>query len=61
MNIKKTNIFMKNLLESVDEEQVSEVFKQFGEITSVAVKSPSSQPANISAKTKFAFVNFKTE
>ena len=61
MNVKKTNIFVKNLLETVEEEQLREVFSQFGNITSAAVKMPVSVPSSVQNKTKFGFINFQNE
>jgi len=58
MNVKKTNIFVKNLLETVEEDQLKEAFSQFGNITSAAVKLPTSVPTSIQNKTKFGFINF---
>ena len=51
---------MKNLLESVDEAQIREVFGKFGEITSVSIKEPETTPSHITQKTKYGFINFKT-
>lgn len=57
----ETNLYVKNLRSAVTKEQVLEVFKSYGEITSCEVKLPSNIPEykpNL-VPTKFAFVNFK--
>lgn len=60
-NVKKTNIFLKNLLEEVDEAKLREVYGQFGTMTSVCVKSPAHRPSHITTKTNFGFINFQQE
>ena len=60
-SINKTNIFMKNLLETVDEAQLIKAFGKFGSIKSVAVRMPVKIPAHITQRTQMGFVNFQTE
>ena len=46
-NINKTNIFMKNLLETVDEAQLMKAFDKFGVIKSAAVRMPVKVPVYV--------------
>lgn len=57
-NIKKTNIYMKNLLEEVDEEALKKVFGELGIITSSKIVSPKHVPAHITTKTRYGFINY---
>lgn len=57
---RNTNLFFKNLDQSVDEALLKEVFATVGEITSALVKEPATVPSHVQNKTKFAFMNFKT-
>lgn len=60
----KQNLFIKNLSEAVTEEQVKTAFSVFGDVTSVAVKSPSrgqdGNPKFKDVKTQFGYVCFET-
>lgn len=60
-NAKKTNIYMKNLLEEVEEETLLKVLGEHGHITSHKIDAPKHTPSHISTKTKFAFVNYQQE
>jgi len=53
-----TNLFLKNLKEEVNEEQIKNAFQQFGQITSVAVKEWQASGGN--KKAKFGFVAFSS-
>lgn len=58
-NAKKTNIYMKNLLEEVEEENLKKLFEECGVVTSVCVKSPEYTPPHITQKTKYGFINYQ--
>jgi len=52
---KWTNIFVKNLPKSLDEEKLRQLFSQFGEITSAVLMSDENKVSK-----GFGFINFKT-
>lgn len=60
-SINKTNVFMKNLLDTVNEEQLRKAFEKFGVVKSAAVRMPMKVPAHVTQKTQMGFVNFQTE
>jgi polyadenylate-binding protein len=56
-----TNVFVKSLVETADEEQIRTVFAKYGEITSVCIKTCNPIYTFNAQNLKFAFINFKTE
>lgn len=58
-NAKKTNIFMKNLVEEVQEDTLKSLFEDFGPVTSTCIKTPSHTPTHVTTKTKFGFINYQ--
>lgn len=52
-----TNLYIKSLKEEVTEEQLLEVFKKWGTVTSICLKSAKNQ---ISKDLKFGFVNYQS-
>jgi len=56
----ETNLFTKNLKDTVTEEQLMSAYSQFGEVTSVSVRTPAEVIPERKI-TKFGFINFRTK
>lgn len=59
--VNETNLFTKNLLPNVTEAELRAVFEIFGEVTSIAIRTPSTPaPANLKPS-NFGFISFKNK
>lgn len=60
----ETNLFIKSLKEEVTQEELREVFSEYGEVLSIALKVSTKIPKSIESqgvKLQFGFINFKDE
>lgn len=56
--LNETNLFTKNLLKHVTVDNLIQIFKQFGEVTSVAIKEIKSVDPKFPSETNFGFICF---